>query len=66
MVDSGRHVDHEPVGQDALGHRLTTHQRGMGGGDVEGGGVHQRGEAELAQNGRPRADPVLNVHGVRL
>ena len=66
MVDPGRHVDDEAVGEDPLGHGLPAHEGGVGGGDIEDRGVDQFGKAELAQNGKPRADSVLNVHGVRL
>ncbi len=66
MIDPGRDVDHQAVGQDALGHGLTADQGVMGGGDVENRRIHQFGQAQLAKDGLPRADPVLNIHGVRL
>ena len=66
MVDPGGDVDHEPVRQNALGHRLPADKSSMSGGDVESGGIHEVSEAELAKHGLPRADPILNIHGVRL
>ena len=59
VIDAGRHVDHQTVGQDALRHGLPAHERVMGGGDVEDRGVDQIGQAELAKHGLPRADPVV-------
>ena len=54
VVDPGRHVDDQAVGEDPLRHRLAAHQRFMGGGDVELGRGDQIGNPELAKNGGPR------------
>ena len=66
VIDPGRDVDHQTVGQNALGHGLTADEGVVSGGDVEYRCVDQIGQAQLAKHGLPRADPVLNIHNVRL